>query len=320
MRRLATAVGLGAGAVALPALSGTAEAKAGDTMRTGAKNTAGDAQTALQSDGSAPSLRIENTRSKSGPAGGEVDLISPQLQLGGPVPSADRPQLPDVRNLPAGAIGAAGGALLLGADLGLGQAIPVQVHTSAMSNLLVPIPPASATVFDSAAMSADQRAAFPVGSFDDSGRVAPGTRVPVSLRPLINSEKFAQPAAACCGFTVGAADYSGAVSVHASADLPGDVTVCSYTVLPKEATANGQPIAFAATASATVPLDAVDALWVSVSTATHLKIQVAAVVLPDPSALVEPAQPSPGLSPAARRTALQRQALREMVGGLPNGK
>lgn len=320
VRRIATVMGIGAGSVALPSLTGTADAKAGDAMRVGAKNAAGDAQTSLSGAGTVPTLKIENTRSKSGLVEDQVDLISPQLQLSTSVPSANRPQIPDVRSFPAGAIGIAGGAMMLGADLGLEKPAPVQVHTSAISNLLVPIPPANATVFDTTAMTPEQRAALPANAFDASGRVAPGTRVPIGLRALINSEKFSQSAAACVSVTAAGGDFSGAVNVHASADLPGDVTIVSYAVLPKEATANGQPLALAATGSAVVALDNVDQLWISTTTATHLKVQVTAVVVPDPSVLVEPEHPIEGLSPAARRGALQRQALREMNAGQPAAK
>lgn len=318
VRRIATAIGLGAGAVALPSLATPAEAKAGDSVRAGAKNTAGDAQTSLQSSGSSPTLRLENTRSKSGPVGDSVDLISPQLQLSAPVPSANRPQVPDARAMAAGSVALAGGALILGADVGLDAAVPAQVHTSAIGNLLVPVAPAVATVLDTATLTAEQRASLPANAFDPSGRAAPGVRIPVSLRSLVNSEKYQQYAAACVSITAAGGDFSGAVNSHASADLPGEVTVLSYAVLPKEAVANGQPLALPGTASAVLALDATDQLWLSTTTATHLKVQVTALVVPDPSAIVEPAEPSPALSAPARRSALQRQAMREMIANLPN--
>ncbi|WP_106848385.1 hypothetical protein [Blastococcus sp. Marseille-P5729] len=320
VRRLATIVGVGAGAVALPALTQPAEAKPGDAVRAGAKNDAGDAQTALQGSGSTPVLRVENTRSKSGPVGDSVDLISPQLELGAPVPGANRPQVPDVRGLPPGGVGIAGGIVMVGADLGRDTAFPVQVHTSAVGNLVVPIPLAAATVLDTATMSADQRAQLPAGAFDGAGRLAPGTRTPVSLRGLVNSEKFEQHVLACVSITAAGGDFSGAVNAHADDQLPGDVVVLSYAVLPPEVTANGQPFALPATASAIAPLDQVDRLWISVSTATHVKLQVSAVIVPDHSVLVEPAEPSAGLSDTARRGALQRQAVREMTASQPNAK
>lgn len=320
VRRLATVFGLGASAVALPALTQPAAAKPGDAVRAGAKNNAGDAQTTLQGSGSTPVLRVENTRSRSGPVADSVDLISPQLELGAPVPGANRPQVPDVRTLPAGGLGIAGGVVMVGAELGRDKAFPVQVHTSAVGNLMVAIPPSVATVLDTAALSAEQRAEFPAGAFDASGRLAPGVRVPVGLRGLVNSEKFDQHVAACVSITAAGGDFSGAVSAHADAQLLGEVTVLSYTVLPAEVTANGQLLALAATASAIVPLDQLDRLWISVSTATHLKLQVSAVIVPDPSVLVEPGEPSATLSDSARRAALQRQALREMTAAQPNAK
>lgn len=317
VRRIATAVGLGAGALALPALSGTADAAAGEVFRTGSKNDAGDAQTTLKSSSSSPSLRVENTRSKPGSADDTVDLISPQLQLAAPVASASRPQMPDAHNPAVGSLALAGGVMLLGADLGVGAPVPVQVHTSAVSNLLVPVPPASATVFDTATMTADQRAALPAGAFDINGRVAPGVRLPISMRGLINTERFTQVALASVSLTAAGADFSGAICTHADAVLPGEVVVLSYAVLPKEVTAHGQPVALATTATAFIPLDRLDQLWISATTATHLKVQVTAFAVPDPSVLVEPETPSPALDGAARRSALQRQALREMTASLP---
>lgn len=320
VRRIATVAGLGAGAIAVPALASPAAAAPGDAIRAGSKNTAGDAQTSLRSTGTTPTLRLENARSVSGPVAGAVDVVSPQLQLSSPVASKSRPQLPDLSGFGPGAVGIAGGAVMVGADVGMGHIMPVQVHTSAVANLLLPIPAAIATILDTATLASDQRTGFPENAFDAGGRLAPGVRVPISLRGLVNSEKFNQHVIASVSLTAGGAQFSGAAYAHEDGELPGDITILSYGVIPAEVSGNGQPHALPATAGSSVVLDALDQLWISVTTATHLKVQVTAVAVPDPSVLVEPSEPNGALSPPARRGALQRQALRELMANLPNAK
>lgn len=318
VRRAATVVGLGAGALALPGLTRTAEAKPGGSVRAGASAVAGDAQTAIQSSGTDATLRTENTRSSSGPAGGMVDLIGPQVQLGGPVPSGSRPQIPDLRLVTAGTVAGAGGVAVYGAEIGTELPLPAQIHTSAVGNLLRPVDYTAGAVFDSATLAPEARGTFPTGSFDATGRLAAGARVGVDLRPLIDTRKFPTAAAASVTITVTGADESGTLSTHRDASSPAAAAVVSFTVLSAASTANGQPVAIPATAGGVLPLDRDDKLWISSSTAAHVRVQIKAVVVPDAACLVEPAKPADGLSAQQKRRALQRQATRELLAPYPD--
>ncbi|GAB3303871.1 hypothetical protein EK0264_03405 [Epidermidibacterium keratini] len=318
VRRAATVVGLGAGALALPGLTRSAEAKPGDAVRAGATVEAGDGQTAIQSSGTDATLRTENTRSSSGPAGDAVDLIGPQVQLGGPVPSGSRPQLPDLRLVGAGTLAGSGGVVVYGAEIGTDAPLPAQVHTSAVGNLMRPVDYTLGAVFDSATLTPEVRGSFPQGSFDAAGRLVAGVRIGVDLRALIDTRKFPTAAAASVSITVSAADTSGTLSAHRDASRAGAVPVVSFTVIPAEATATGQPFAIAATGGGVLPLDRDDKLWVSSSATAHVRVQVAAVVVPEAACLVEPAKPADGLSAQQKRRALQRQATRELLATYPD--
>lgn len=311
VRRVATVLGLSAGAVAIPGLSGTAHAKPGDPVIAGGTTKAGDGQTALQSSGPMPTLRVENSRSRSGPVADQVDLIAPQLQLTGPVPSGTRPQVPDLRNLPEGAVGGCGGLLFVAANVGGDDIVPVQVHTSLFGNFFHPIPAARSQVLDTAALPQEARDGYSDGTFDDAGRLIAGARLPIDLRPLVDTTRALGSAAAAVTITVTGAAAEGAVSAHDAAEGDGAATVASYGVVP--APPGGTPYPIPTTASAVLGLDADDRLWLSVSAAAHLRIDVTGVILPEPAALVEPAEIPADAAGWARRRALQRQAVRELM-------
>lgn len=316
VRRVATALGLTAGALVVPTMVGTAEAKPGDMLRVGGTTDAGDTQTALKSTSNAATLRIENAKSRSGPANDTVDIIAPQVQLASPVPSGSRPQVPDVHGMRSGDVAAAGGMLFYGADIVPDAVTPVQVHSAAFSNYFQPVDPSKSIIFDSSTLTPDERSTYTLGAFDAAGRLVPGQRIGIDARSLINTKSLPGRAALSAVFSAAGADASGAVRVHLDQSTAGDFTVAQFTVLPAEVTANGKPYAIAASSGAAAVLDADDKLWLSVTSATHVTVQVTGAIIADPCAIVEPADPPDDASAAAKRGLSQRQAVRAMIDDL----
>ncbi|PRZ40458.1 hypothetical protein CLV47_11796 [Antricoccus suffuscus] len=316
VRRVATALGLTAGALVVPTMVGTAEAKPGDGLKVGGTTDALDAQTALKSASNASTLRIENSKSRSGPANDAVDIIAPQIQLASPVPSGSRPQVPDVTGMRSGDMAASGGMLFYGADIVPDAVTPVQVHSAAFSNYFQSIDPAKSVLFDSATLTADERASYTLGAFDTAGRLVPGQRIGIDARTLINTNSLPGRAALSTIVTASGGDTDGSVVVHLDQTSAGDFAITQFSVLPAAVTANGKPYAIVSSTGAVTALDADDKLWLSVTAATHVKVQVTGAIIADPSAIVEPADPPAGASDPAKRALLQRQAVRAMTDGL----
>lgn len=316
VRRFATALGLTAGAVALPSMVGVAEAKPSNPLIAGGTVDAANAQTAITANGSNATFRIENSTTRSGPAANSVDVVAPQVQLVGPVPSGSRPQVPDISALRIGELGIAGGMAFLGADIDPAQITPVQIHSAAFSNYFQRIDLARSVIFDSTALSADQRAGFTAGSFDAVGRLSPSVPISINLTAIVDTTKLPGTAALSVSVTASAADATGTIDVHDSATAAASSSILTYTVLPAAVCANGKPFAITATAGAIVGLDPQDTLWISASSETHLKVAITGVMISDPAALVEPATPPQELTDLQKRAALQRQAVRDMVGSM----
>jgi len=313
VRRVATALGLTAGALAVPTMVGTAEAKPGDVLKVGGTTDASDAQTALKSTSNAATLRIENSKSRSGPANDSVDIIAPQVQLASPVPSGSRPQVPDVHGMRSGDLAASGGMLFYGADIVPDAVTPVQVHSAAFSNYFQPVDPSKSVIFDSSTLTADQRSSYTLGAFDATGRLVPGQRIGIDARSLINTKSLPGRAALSAVFTASSADADGALVAHLDQSTAGDFALTQFTVLPPGVTANGKPYAIPASAGAAVVLDAEDKLWLSVTATTHVRVQVTGAIIADPCAVVEPASPPDNATPASKRGQLQRDAVRTMI-------
>ncbi len=316
VRRVATALGLTAGALVVPTMVGTAQAKPGDVLKVGGTTDSLDAQTALKSTSNAATLRIENSKSRSGPANDTVDLIAPQVQLASPVPSGSRPQVPDVKGMRAGDMAASGGMLFYGADIVPDGVTPVQVHSAAFSNYFQSIDPAKSVLFDSSTLTADERASYTLGAFDAVGRLVPGQRIGIDARTLVNTKSLPGRAALSAIITASGGDAEGSVVVHLDQISEGDFAVTRFSVLPAAVTANGKPYAITASCGAAAVLDAEDKLWLSVTAATHVNVQVTGVIIADPCAIVEPSDPPAGATVTAKRGLLQRQAVRAMIDGL----
>lgn len=317
VRRFATALGLTAGAVALPSMVGVAEAKPSNPLIAGGTVDAASAQTAITANGSNATFRIENSSTRSGPAANAVDIVAPQVQLVGPVPSGNRPQVPDIAALRIGELGIAGGMAFLGADIDPAQITPVQIHSAAFSNYFQRIDLAQSVIFDSTVLSADARAGYKQGSFDATGRLSPSVPISVALSAIIDTTKLPGTAALCMSVTASGGDASGTIDVHDSDTAATRTSILTYTVLPAAICANGKPFAITATAGAIVGLDPQDTLWVSASSATHLKVAITGLMISDPAALVEPATPPAGRTALQQRAALQRQAVRDMIATMP---
>lgn len=315
VRRVVTAVGLTAGALAIPTLVGTANAKPGDSLKAGGGTNAGDAQTSLRADSTIATLKVENTNVRSGPASNKVDIVAPQLRLSSPVPSATRPPVPDLASMKPGDIAAAGGLLYYGADIGAPTAVPCQIHTSTFANYFQPISTARSTLLATPKLTTAERKTLGPTRFDAAGRLRAGKRLGLDLRAWVDTSHLPTTAAVSVTITASDADTSGAVRAHGGEKNAGDINVCSYTVLPGAVLANGQALAIPATSGAILALDAADKLWISVSAATHLTIQIVALVIPDPSAMVE-SKPADDLPAVRRRGVLQRQAIREMTAAI----
>lgn len=315
VRRAATALGLTAGALALPALAGTADAKPGDTVKAGGSTAAGGAQTNLRASTTIAAVQIQNAQVRP-TLKNAVDVVSPQLRLSAPVPSGDRPQVPEAGTLRAGDLAAAGGLLFYGADLGAAEAVPVQVHTAGFGNYFQPVAADAGAVVDTTTLSAEGRAAFPPDAFDPQGRLAPNVRVLFDLRPWVDTSHLPTGAAVSISVSTSASDASGVLSAHLGQATPGLVPIARFTVLPAEVTRSGQPFALPVTAGAVVALDSADKLWLSTTAATHVAVQIVGLFISDPSARVENPEVPADLAPPARRSALQRQAVREMTAGI----
>lgn len=316
VRRVATALGLTAGAIVVPSMMGTAEAKPGDALKVGGTTDASDTQTALKSTSSAATLRIENAKSRSGPAKDSVDLIAPQIQLASPVPSGSRPQVPDVHAMRAGELAATGGMLFFGADIVPDAVTPVQVHSAAFSNYFQSIDPTKSVIFDSTTLTPDQRASYTLGAFDAAGRITPGLRIGIDARSLINTKSLPGRAALSVVITASGGATGGNVTVHSDQSSDGGFALAQFVVLPSAVTANGQPYAIPASCGTVASLDTEDKLWLSVTAPTHVKVQATGAIIADPAAIVEPADAPDGTAAVAKRTMLQRQAVREMTDGV----
>lgn len=313
VRRSAAVLAGAAGLLAAPALMGQAAAEAGDTVRLGSRNKAGDAQTRLQAETTVAALSVLNERIRREESIGEVDLVAPQLRLAAPIPGARRPQLPDVRTLAAGDLAAAGGLLYFGAEAGDFDVLPSQVFTSTYANYLHPVPAARATVFDSRSLSTEQRQAFGQDDFASDGRLAGGQRIAVDLRALVNTSSVAPRAAVALSLQVLQAEAGGTLLLHPDATSAEGIEVVSYVVLPAEVTRSREPYALPASGAAVVGLDREDRLWLALSSTAHLVVRVTGVFVADPTVVVESPIPAAEASPYARRVQRQREALRRLT-------
>lgn len=315
MRRSAAVLAGAAGVLAVPALTGPAAADAGDTLRLGSRNKAGDAQTRLQSETTVAALSVLNERVRRESSVGQVDLVAPQVRLAAPIPGASRPQLPDVRTLAAGDLAAAGGLLYFGAETGDFDVLPSQVFTSSFANYLHPVPAGRATVFDSRGLTTAQRQAFAVADFTADGRVAADRRIAVDLRSLVNTSGVAPRAAVALAVQVLDAAASGNLLVHRDATTAESLDVLSYVVLPAAVTGNGRPFAIAASGAAVVELDREDRLWLTLTGTAHLVVRVTGVFVADPTVVVEAPAAVGEESVYARRVRRQREAMRRLTAG-----
>lgn len=312
VRRSAAVLAGAAGLLAVPALTGSAAAEAGDTLRLGGRNDAGDAQTRLQAETTVATLSVLNERIRREDSVGEVDLVAPQLRLAGPIPGASRPQLPDVRTLAAGDLAAAGGLLYYGAEAGDFDVLPSQVFTSTFANYLHPVPAGRATVLDTRALSTERRQALGAGSFAAEGQLVGGRRIALDLRSLVNTSAVAPRAAVALSLQILAAQAGGVLRVHEDATGATGVDIVSYAVLPAEVTRTGRPYPLPASGAAIVGLDREDRLWLALSSTAHLVVRVTGVFVADPTVVVESPLPADA-SPYARRVQRQREAMRRLT-------
>ncbi len=320
VRRSAAVLAGTAGLLAAPGLMAKAAADPGDALRLGGRNRAADSQTRLQSTTTVATLSVLNERVRRYEPNGDVDLVAAQLRLETPVPGAARPQVPDVATMAAGDIAAAGGLLYFGAESGGFDVVASQVFTSYFANYLHPVPPRHATVLDTRVLTGADREGFAAADLEADGRLVGGRRIALDLRVLVNTSAVPPRAAVAVSLQVFGAAESGVLSLYPAQTVADGVAVLAYAVLPGTVTATGAPFALPASGAAIVGLDTDDRLWLSVTSAAHVVVQVTGLFVPDPTAVVDTAESLLETSPAIRRVQRQRRALRRLTADSPVSK